>query len=155
MKAWLSAMLKVLIENISNTKNFKIPDYQSEKCSGVDLLADLHKSIELKSGKFVLIPTGIKLKIPIGYEGQIRPRSGLALKHGITILNSPGTIDADYRGEVKIILINHGDKKFIIKPKFRIAQIVFQAVKRVNFIKQEISSDETERSDKGFGSTGF
>lgn len=147
-------MLKVIIENISKSKDFFIPEYHSENCSGIDLLADIKYAKNLESGKFTLIPTGIKLKIPIGYEGQIRPRSGLALNYGITVLNSPGTIDSDYRGEIKVILINHGEEKFIIKPGLRIAQIIFLSIKKVNFVKQSVNAFETKRSNRGFGSTG-
>ena len=148
-------MLKVLIEDISKNSDFSNIKYQTKNSSGIDLLANVPKPIYLNCGKFTLIPTGIKLKIPIGYEGQIRPRSGLALNHGITILNSPGTIDADYRGEIKVLLINHGSKNFIIEPKLRIAQIVFLAIKRVNFILQNVDNSETERAGNGFGSTGY
>ena len=147
-------MLKVLIKNVSKSSDFSSINYQTENSSGIDLLADLPKSLNLNCGEFTLVPTGIKLMIPIGYEGQVRPRSGLALQHGITILNSPGTIDADYRGEIKVLLINHGSKKFIIKPKLRIAQIVFVGIKKVNFVKQNVDNFETKRADKGFGSTG-
>lgn len=154
MIVYIDVMLKVLIENISKSKDFQIPDYQSDNSSGIDLIADISKPKELESGQFALIPTGIKLKIPIGYEGQIRPRSGLALNYGLTILNSPGTIDADYRGEIKVILINHGNKKFIVKPKLRIAQLVFLAIKKINFVRQNVDTLETKRSNRGFGSTG-
>ena len=101
------------------------------------------------------MPTGIKLKIPTGYEGQVRPRSGLALNHGITILNSPGTIDSDYRGEVKVILINHFSKVFIVEPNMRIGQIVFAPIVKIQFQLGDINIFETNRSSKGFGSTGL
>ena len=109
-------MLKIIIEKVSRSENFQLPKYHSENSSGLDIVADIKEPINLNQNEIFLVPTGIKLKIPRGYEGQVRPRSGLALNHGITILNSPGTIDSDYRGEVKVILINHFSKIFTIKP---------------------------------------
>ena len=147
-------MLKIIIEKVSNSKNFDLPKYQSENSSGLDLAANINHTINLNKSDTVLVPTGIKLKIPKGYEGQIRPRSGLALNHGITILNSPGTIDSDYRGEIKVLLINHFKKTFSIKPNMRIAQIVFSSVSKIKFELDLINSFETSRSHKGFGSTG-
>ena len=121
----------------------------------MDLMADIENPFILSKGETFLVPTGIKLKIPIGYEGQIRPRSGLALNHGITVLNSPGTIDADYRGEIKVLLINHFKTSFIVKPNLRVAQIIFSSISKVTLEVNEISILETSRSDKGFGSTGL
>ena len=121
-------MLKIIIEKVSKSESFQLPAYQSENASGLDLLADLKNSVVLDHNDTFLVPTGIKLKIPKGYEGQIRPRSGLALKHGITLLNSPGTIDADYRGEIKVLLINHFKQKYTVNPNSRIAQIVFCSI---------------------------
>ena len=112
-------MLRIIIEKVSQSENFRLPKYHSENSSGLDIVADIKDPVNLKLNEIFLVPTGIKLKIPQGYEGQVRPRSGLALNHGITILNSPGTIDSDYRGEVKVILINHLSKMFIIKPNMR------------------------------------
>ena len=109
-------MLKIIIEKVSISENFQLPKYHSENSSGLDIVADIKDPVNLNQNETFLVPTGIKLKIPRGYEGQVRPRSGLALNHGITILNSPGTIDSDYRGEVKVILINHSSKLFTIKP---------------------------------------
>ena len=102
-------MLKIIIEKVSQSENFQLPKYHSENSSGLDIVADIKDPVNLNQNEIFLVPTGIKLKIPQGYEGQVRPRSGLALNHGITILNSPGTIDSDYRGEVKVILINLGN----------------------------------------------
>tara|TARA_E500000331_G_C17135452_1_gene660256 strand:- start:34 stop:483 length:450 start_codon:yes stop_codon:yes gene_type:complete len=148
-------MLKVLIEKVSKSKKFQLPKYQSENCSGLDLIADIQTDIYLKKSETFLVPTGIKLKIPKGYEGQIRPRSGLALNHGITILNSPGTIDADFRGEIKVLIINHFKERFLIQPNTRIAQIVFSSISKIQFELKNINTFETNRSYKGFGSTGL
>lgn len=131
----------------------ELPKYQSELASGFDVRAQLDKTIVLKPGERALIPTGLSFEIPPGFEIQARPRSGLAIKHGISLVNTPGTIDADYRGEVKIILINHGQETFEIKDQERIAQLVLAPVVFASF---EMSSDlnQTERGASGFGSTG-
>ena len=148
-------MLKVIIEKVSQSENFHLPEYHSDYSSGLDITADIKSPINLKQNEILLVPTGIKLKIPHGYEGQVRPRSGLALNHGITILNSPGTIDSDYRGEIKVILINHSSKIFAIKPNMRIGQIVFSPIVKVQLILGNVNMFETKRSSKGFGSTGL
>ena len=128
-----------------------LPKYQTQGSSG----CDLHSSIDvvIPSGKRSIVPTGLKVEIPVGFEGQVRPRSGLAAKHGITVLNTPGTVDCDYRGEVKVILLNTGDEDFIIKKGDRIAQLVFSQVFRAIFKKEEALTS-TERAEGGFGSTG-
>ncbi len=148
-------MLKIIIEKVSQSENFQIPKYHSDNSSGLDIVADIKNQTKLKQNEIFLVPTGIKLKIPIGYEGQVRPRSGLALNHGITILNSPGTIDSDYRGEIKVILINHSSKIFTIKPNMRIGQIVFSQVVKIQLELGEVNIFETKRSSNGFGSTGL
>ena len=148
-------MLKIIIEKVSKSENFLLPKYHSENSSGLDIVADIKDPVNLNQNEIFLVPTGIKLKIPRGYEGQVRPRSGLALHHGITILNSPGTIDSDYRGEIKVILINHASKIFLIKPNMRIGQIVFSSVVKVQLKLGNVNVFETERSSKGFGSTGL
>ncbi|MBN2534181.1 MAG: dUTP diphosphatase [Spirochaetales bacterium] len=130
-----------------------LPHYQTEGSSGADLKAAIDDKLTIPPGKKALVPTGLFLQIPEGYEAQVRPRSGLAAKKGITILNTPGTIDSDYRGEVKVILINHGHENICIKRGERIAQIVFMPVVRALFIQQK-EIDETLRGDGGFGSTG-
>lgn len=140
---------------ICNTNPGNEPVYQSEGSSGADLKADIRTSLTLKPGERILVPTGIKLQIPKGYEAQVRPRSGLAVKYGVTVLNTPGTIDADYRGEVKVMLINLGDSDFIVNPGDRIAQIVFAKVERVFFIVSQKTMESTLRGEGGFGSTGF
>jgi dUTP pyrophosphatase len=132
-----------------------LPEYGSPDAAGADLKAFLpHEPITIPSGGGrALIPTGLVLEIPQGYEGQVRPRSGLAAKFGLTVLNSPGTIDSDYRGEVKVILINHGDSDFVIHHGDRIAQLVIAPVIRSMFIPTQFTSN-TERGAGGFGSTG-
>ncbi len=127
--------------------------YATKGSSGMDIRADLRDKIILNPGKRVLIPTGLFLKIPKGVEGQIRPRSGLAIKHGITVLNSPGTIDSDYIGEIKIILINHGEKDFIINYNDRIAQIVFSKIIKIKLLDVAVLK-KTKRGINGFGHTG-
>jgi len=129
------------------------PHYASDEAAGADLRADLESAVTLEPGKRALIPTGLFMEIPRGYEGQVRPRSGLAWKHGITVLNSPGTIDSDYRGEVKVILINLSDQAFDIKPNERIAQLVICPVTRGEFCYTDILN-HTHRGEGGFGSTG-
>jgi len=144
--------------NFVNKSNNPDPEYATDGASGFDLRADLGEDdIILESGEIKLIPTGLYFELPPNFEIQVRPRSGLAAKHGITVLNTPGTVDADYRGEVKVILINHGKQEFIIKHGERIAQAVVATVTAKNTINlnkiDEISND-TERGAGGFGSTG-
>jgi dUTP pyrophosphatase len=130
-----------------------LPRYMTRHSAGMDLCAELTADITISPGERILIPTGIAIALPDGYEAQIRPRSGLALRHGITLLNSPGTIDPDYRGELGIIIINHGTEKFTVRNGDRIAQIVFSKFARVTL--QEVSElEETDRNDGGFGHTG-
>ena len=131
-----------------------IPVYSSAFASGADLKADLEGDVLLHPGERILIPTGIYLDIPVGFEAQIRPRSGLAANHGITVLNSPGTIDSDYRGEIKIILINLGKETYTIKNGSRIAQIVFSPVIQAEFIPGR-DLTISRRGEGGFGSTGL
>jgi dUTP pyrophosphatase len=130
-----------------------VPEYQSEGAAGADLQALLPEDLLLKPGARAVVPTGLHLEIPSGYEGQVRPRSGLAARHGVTVLNTPGTIDSDYRGELKVILVNLGDADFRIRTGDRIAQIVFSPVVRVSFRRKE-AVDDTRRGSGGFGSTG-
>ena len=136
-----------------NNNSFDVPKYQTEGSVGMDLSAFIENDILIKPNERELIPTGIALSLPQNIEGQVRPRSGLSLKYGITVLNSPGTIDSDYRGEIKVILINHGNEDFIIKNNDRIAQLVFNEVVKVSF-KEVKDLDQTSRNQKGFGSTG-
>ncbi len=131
-----------------------LPEYQSEGASGADIRALLAEDIVLKPGERAVVPTGIFLEIPRGLEAQVRPRSGLAAKQGVTVLNAPGTIDSDYRGELKVILMNHGKYDFSIRTGDRIAQIVFCPVTRVSFRRRDSIAD-TLRGSGGFGSTGL
>lgn len=137
---------------ISRTNDdLPLPTRQTNMAAGFDLHATI--DAEIKKGERLLIPTGIKIALPFGYEAQIRPRSGLALKHGITVLNTPGTVDADYRGELKVLLINLGQEDFIVNKGDRIAQMVIAKVETVEFkLVEELP--ESERGDKGYGSTG-
>ena len=132
------------------------PDYESANAAGVDLIAAVPENapVVLAPGERAAIPTGLQLAIPHGYEGQVRPRSGLALKHAVTVLNAPGTIDADYRGEVKVLLVNLGSEPFKVTRGMRVAQLVFAPVERVT-LEQVQSLEATERGEGGFGSTGL
>jgi len=130
-----------------------LPEYQTKAAVGLDLKADMSESVTLKPLERALIPTGLKVEIPEGYEIQIRPRSGLAAKHGITVLNSPGTIDPDYRGEIKVILVNLSNESYTIEPGERIAQAVFAKYEQLEWEKV-LELTETERGEGGFGSTG-
>ena len=138
---------------IINKSDLPLPQYQTEFSAGMDIPANLESSISLQPGERQLIPTGLFLEIPPGYEVQIRPRSGLALKHGITVLNSPGTVDADYRGEIKVLLINHGQEPFTISKGDRIAQMVLA---KHEVISWEVTSNlnPSERGEGGYGSSG-
>jgi dUTP pyrophosphatase len=139
--------------NIQNTSKNPLPTYETVASAGMDLRADLSEEIILEPLDRALISTGLRIELPIGYEAQIRPRSGLAAKHGITVLNSPGTIDADYRGEIKVILVNLSNRNFVIKHGERIAQMVIAKHETVMF--SEISElSQTERGEGGFGHTG-
>ena len=144
-------MTKILIKRLS--KNIPLPKYETEGSSGMDLAANIEQAIEIKPGKSVIIPTGLALSIPKNYEMQIRPRSGLASKNQISVLNTPGTIDADYRGELKVILINLSDKIFKIGKGLRIAQMVLCPVIKA-VLKEVDELEETKRGSGGFGSTG-
>lgn len=137
-----------------HSQDLPLPRYMTPGSSGMDLYAAIDGEILLPSAKAILVPTGLALSIPLGYEAQLRPRSGLALKHGITILNSPGTIDADYRGEIKVIVINLGEQDYILKRGERIAQIVFSRVEKAEFLELK-SLDKTSRGSGGFGHTGI
>ena len=144
-------MTKILIKKLN--QRAIIPKYETVGSSGLDLSANLEKDIVLKPGEKCLIPTGIAVTIPNGYEFQIRPRSGLAMKNSITVLNTPGTIDADYRGEINVIIINLGNKDFEITNGTRIAQMVLCPISKAKLLEVE-DLDSTTRGDGGFGSTG-
>lgn len=138
---------------VINESTNDLPKYETENSAGMDVRANIKEAVVLYPGERKLIGTGLKLEIPSGFECQVRPRSGLAYKSGITVLNSPGTIDADYRGEIGVILINHGKDHFEINPGDRIGQLVFAKYERVEFETSEELSN-TERGEGGFGSTG-
>ena len=138
---------------VINQSKHPLPAYETKASAGLDVRANLDTPIELKPLERVLVKTGLFMEIPEGYECQVRSRSGLALKKGISVLNAPGTVDADYRGEVGVILINLSNETFIIEDGERIAQLVFAKVKQAKWIEAEILS-ETERGEGGFGSTG-
>lgn len=142
-----------MIVKVVNRSGQALPAYATPLSAGVDLRAALDSPVELAPLGRALVPTGLYMQIPAGYEGQVRPRSGLAAKKGITVLNTPGTIDADYRGEIKVILVNLSDTPFTIEPGERIAQMVFARCEQAQFEEVE-ALDETERGAGGFGSTG-
>lgn len=145
--------MKKIEVKIIKEEGVQIPKYETEGSAGVDIRANIKEAITIGSLERVLIPTGIKMEIPLGYEVQVRPRSGLAIKHGITMLNSPGTIDSDYRGEIKVIVINLSKDNYTIEPNERIAQLVLNKVDQMDFVLVEELSD-TERGAGGFGHTG-
>ena len=143
----------ITIQRLAHGANLDLPAPATDLSAGADLLAAVTEALTLAPGDRALIPTGIAIGLPCGFEAQIRPRSGLAVKHGVTILNSPGTIDADYRGEIGVILINHGDQPFTVTRGMRIAQMVVQPVIGAQW-REVDALDETDRGDGGFGSTG-
>ena len=146
-------MVDVALMRLPHAQDLPLPAYQSEDAAGVDLVAAVEVPLTLPPLGRALVPTGLAMALPSGYEAQVRPRSGLAAKHGVTVLNSPGTVDADYRGEVKVILINLSDSPFTIVRGERIAQMVIAPVSRVRFVETE-ALDATARGAGGFGSTG-
>jgi dUTP pyrophosphatase len=151
----MSAMASVLVRRLPQARDLPLPAYETADAAGLDLRAALPDGpLDLAPSARVLVPTGLEIALPPGHEGQVRPRSGLALRHGVTVLNAPGTIDADYRGEVKVILVNHGAEPFAIRHGDRIAQLVVAPVARAAFV-EVASLDETARGAGGFGSTGI
>lgn len=139
---------------IVNKSHHSLPQYSTSSSAGMDLRANIDAPILLKPMQRVLVPTGLFMALPGGYEAQVRPRSGLAIKHGITVLNTPGTIDADYRGEIGVILMNFGQENFLIQDGERIAQMVVSKYEKVDFLDVELL-DETERGSGGFGHSGI
>ena len=148
------AELVVPVERLPHAADLPLPAYASAGAAGLDLLAAVAETVLLEPGAHALVPAGIRLALPAGCEGQIRPRSGLAARHGVTVLNSPGTIDQDYRGEVAVILINHGRQPFAVTRGQRIAQLVVGPVFRVRWSEQTFDGLATDRGERGFGSTG-
>ncbi len=138
---------------ILNNSNFELPNYATPHSAGMDLRANTSEEIIIKPLQRVLVPTGLHIQLPLGYEAQIRPRSGLAIKHGIGLVNSPGTIDADYRGEIKIIMVNLSNEEFTLVPGERIAQMVISKYEKATLTLCD-TLDDTERGEGGFGSTG-
>ncbi|HWR73933.1 MAG TPA: dUTP diphosphatase [Nitrospirota bacterium] len=145
--------LVIEIQPLKNAEGLPLPHYQTEHSAGVDLYAAVDGEVVIGAGKWLLVPTGIAVAIPEGYEGQVRPRSGLSLKHGIGMLNAPGTIDADYRGEIGIILFNFSDRPFTIHRGDRIAQMVISRIMKAEF-KKAGDLNESARGKGGFGHTG-
>ena len=146
--------LEIKIKRLNGHDHITLPAYATEGAAGMDLRADVKGDVVLDPGEIRLIPTGLAIAIPPGYEAQIRPRSGLALKHGIGMVNSPGTIDSDYRGEIGLIMINWGPASFTIKSGDRIAQMTIAKVYRANVVEVE-ALDDSERGEKGFGHSGI
>jgi dUTP pyrophosphatase len=151
----LSAPIRIDVHQLPHGEGLALPAYQTAHAAGLDLLAAVAADtpLVLAPGRHAMVPTGLTIALPEGYEAQVRPRSGLAAKHGVTVLNAPGTIDADYRGEIAVLLINHGSEPFTIRRGERIAQMVIAAVVRADFVSVAALSS-TDRGDGGFGSTG-
>ena len=151
----MNGTVKVDIRQLPHGEGLALPAYQSADAAGVDLLAavPLDEPLVLAPGKHAMVPTGLAIALPPGFEAQVRPRSGLAAKHGVTVLNSPGTVDADYRGEINVILINHGEAPFQIRRGERIAQMVIAPVVQAQLVLVAVLSS-TDRGSGGFGSTG-
>lgn len=145
--------IAVAISRLPHGHDIDLPSYQSAGAAGMDLLAAISTSITFEPGEHRLVPTGISIALPSGFEAQVRPRSGLALKHALSVLNAPGTIDADYRGEIGVILINLGSQPVSIEPRTRIAQLVVAPVSRVVW-NEAVSLEASDRGAGGFGSTG-
>lgn len=144
---------KFLILKTEDAKDLELPKYMTKGAAGMDLYANVKEDTVLKHGQIKMVPTGIRISIPHGYEAQIRPRSGLAAKYGITMVNAPGTVDSDYRGEINVILINLGPEDFTVQRGMRIAQMVINKVEMIDF-SEVFCLDETERGQGGFGHTG-
>ncbi|OSI25868.1 dUTP diphosphatase [Bradyrhizobium canariense] len=151
----MSTKVTVELQRLPHAEGLPLPAYQTNDAAGLDLMAAVPEKepLTLASGQYALVPTGLAIALPPGYEAQVRPRSGLAAKHGVTVLNSPGTIDADYRGEIKVILINHGQTAFVVKRGERIAQMVIAPMVQAALVPVSTLS-ATDRGTGGFGSTG-
>ena len=146
-------MIAVPVKRLPNGEGLPLPAAQSPSAAGMDLAAAVTEPLVIAPGGRALVPTGFALALPLGHEGQVRPRSGLAAAHGVTVLNAPGTVDADYRGEVKVLLVNLGDRPFTVTRGMRIAQLVFAPVTGARLV-ETADLDETPRGQGGFGSTG-
>ncbi len=146
--------INVEFQRLAHASNIKLPSYESAGAAGMDLAAAIDEPICLEPRKRLAIPIGFAMALPVGYEAQVRPRSGLALKHGITVANSPGTIDSDYRGEIHVILLNISQEKYMITPGMRIAQMIISPITLINPVEAD-DLGKTERATGGFGSTGL
>jgi dUTP pyrophosphatase len=151
----VNSRVAIEIKQLPHASGLPLPTYQTSLAAGLDLLAAVPEEapITLAPGKYALVPTGLTVALPAGFEAQIRPRSGLAAKHAVTVLNAPGTVDADYRGEIGVVLINHGDAPFVIRRGERVAQMVIAAIVRAE-LTPVVTLSATERGSGGFGSTG-
>lgn len=151
----MTSAITVQVQRLPHAEGLALPAYQSAHAAGLDLLAAVPEDtpLTMQPGQRALVPTGLMIAVPPGHEAQVRPRSGLAFKHGVTVLNSPGTVDADYRGEVSVLLINHGEEPFTIRRGERIAQLVIAAVTQANLVVVAALTS-TDRGSGGFGSTG-
>jgi dUTP pyrophosphatase len=147
-------MVTVLLQRLPHGADLPLPAYETVGAAGLDLRAAISGSLSLVPGERALVPTGLAMQLPAGFEGQVRPRSGLALRHGVTVLNAPGTVDSDYRGEVSVVLINHGSETFTVTRGDRIAQLVIAPVSHAR-LAEVAALDETARGAGGYGSTGI
>lgn len=145
--------LTLAVRRLPHGKDLPLPAYGSAGAAGLDLMAAVDADLVLKPGKHAMVPTGIEIALPAGFEAEVRPRSGLALRHGVTVLNAPGTIDSDYRGEIGVILVNLGEASFTVTRGMRIAQLVVGRISRVDWQEIEVL-EESDRGGDGFGSTG-
>jgi dUTP pyrophosphatase len=148
------SVVEIPVIRLPHAGDIELPGYATAQSAGVDLAAAIDAPVTIRPGERAIIATGIAMALPIGFEAQVRPRSGLAARYGVTVLNSPGTIDSDYRGEIKVVLINLGQEPYIVEPKARIAQLVVATLTRLMWVPKDALL-ETERGDGGFGSTGF
>ncbi len=149
----MPVITSVAIKRLPNAKDLPLPAYQTNQSAGIDLCAAIDADVTIAPGGYTIIPSGFSIALPAGFEAQVRPRSGLAAKNGVTVLNSPGTIDADYRGEIGVILINHGAEPFTVSRGLRIAQLIIAPIRTVTWEEKE-TLPESERGAGGFGSTG-
>lgn len=147
--------VSAIVVTLPHAEGLELPQYATLESAGADLMAAIDQPLTLNSGERFLVPTGLVLELPKGYEAQIRPRSGLAFKHGITVLNAPGTIDSDYRGELKVLLINHGSEPFRVERGMKIAQLVLAPVMHAQWHERDDLTSTTLRGVNGFGSTGY
>ncbi len=151
----MSERLEIAVERLAHARDLPLPEAATVAAAGLDLRAAVAEAAVLEPGARLAVPTGLRLAIPAGFEGQVRPRSGLALNHGVTVANAPGTIDADYRGELMVALVNLGDTPFVVERGMRIAQIVFAPIVSARLVETVVDASGTARGAGGFGSTGI